>query len=209
MKIINLISLRRELDVSLITARNIKQFKAQSLARHHRKEWRSREFRKLNCWEHSVIYLPHYPGDATSSLFSVFIRKTCLELDVRELLHITALFDTTSFGQKRNSSGVNYPPQSYRMDNHASMPCGLLLLSTENHYNNYCSSGGNSIKIIYWKVNWYLKQGNLDVIDHSASLNSCSYSWQHLSTFQDLFWLVLHRVDALTVASVQPSKSFA
>lgn len=70
-KIINLISLRWELDVSLITARNIKQIKAQSLALHHREEWRSREFRKLNCWEHSVIYLPHYPGDATFSLFSL------------------------------------------------------------------------------------------------------------------------------------------
>lgn len=99
-KIINLISLRRELDVSLITARNIKQIKAQSLALHHRKEWRSREFRKLNCWEHSVIYLPHYPGDATFFFFTLFIRKTCLELDVRELLHITVLFDTASLAKK-------------------------------------------------------------------------------------------------------------
>lgn len=99
-KIINLISLRRELDVSLITARNIKQIKAQSLALHHRKEWRSREFRKLNCWEHSVIYLPHYPGDATFFFFTLFIRKTCLELDVRELLHITVLVDTASLAKK-------------------------------------------------------------------------------------------------------------
>lgn len=156
-KIINLISLRRELDVSLITARNIKQIKAQSLALHHRKEWRSREFRKLNCWEHSVIYLPHYPGDATFFFFTVFIRKTCLELDVRELLHMTVLFDTASLAKSWTVQGWIVLHEATEC---ASMPCRLLLLSTENHHNNYCSSDRNPRKIIYWKVNWYLKQGN-------------------------------------------------
>lgn len=74
-KIIDLISLRQELDVSLITARNIKRIKAQSLARHHRNDWRSREFRKSNCWEHSVIYLPHYPSDAIFIFLRFSLKK--------------------------------------------------------------------------------------------------------------------------------------
>lgn len=43
--------------------------------------------------------------------FTVFVR-TCLELDHRELLHITVLFKTASFVQKPSSTKVKCPPQS-------------------------------------------------------------------------------------------------
>lgn len=114
-KIINLISPRIELDVSLITARYIKQIKAQSLAPDHRNQWRSREFRKLNFWKtlsstyHTILVMQQL---SSFPFFTVFVRRTCLELDLRELLHITVLFKTASFVQKPSSSKVKCPPQS-------------------------------------------------------------------------------------------------